>query len=224
MTDPEIRADLLVIGGGIEGVAIAQDAAVRGLKTVLVEKADFASGTSSKSSKLVHGGLRYLGHLSLGLTRESISERHVLAGLPSTTDRLRIGTPRERALHISRLAVLPPEILGHLLADYGERSEQIAAILEANPEWERRMVPELPYILAEAQFAVRCEKARTLEDVLARRTRVTLLARDRGRSCMRAVCEILKTELGWSAAEVDKQIENYEAALRVKFSGPDDLK
>ena len=52
--------DLLVIGGGINGAGIAREAALRGLRTALVEKADFASGTSSRSSKLVHGGFRYL--------------------------------------------------------------------------------------------------------------------------------------------------------------------
>ena len=52
--------DLLVIGGGITGVGTALDAASRGLRTALVERDDFASGTSSKSSKLIHGGLRYL--------------------------------------------------------------------------------------------------------------------------------------------------------------------
>jgi glycerol-3-phosphate dehydrogenase len=54
------RFDVLVIGGGITGVGTALDAASRGLKTALVERDDFASGTSSKSSKLIHGGLRYL--------------------------------------------------------------------------------------------------------------------------------------------------------------------
>ena len=52
--------DVLVIGGGITGVGVALDAASRGLRTALVEKDDFSSGTSSKSSKLIHGGLRYL--------------------------------------------------------------------------------------------------------------------------------------------------------------------
>ena len=52
--------DLIVIGGGINGVAVARDAALRGLKTVLIEKSDFGGGTTSWSSRLVHGGLRYL--------------------------------------------------------------------------------------------------------------------------------------------------------------------
>jgi glycerol-3-phosphate dehydrogenase len=70
--------DLLVIGGGITGAAIARDAALRGLSVALVEKGDFASGTSSRSSKLVHGGLRYLKGRHVRLVRESLRERGVL--------------------------------------------------------------------------------------------------------------------------------------------------
>jgi glycerol-3-phosphate dehydrogenase len=67
--------DLLVIGGGITGVGIALDAAGRGLKVALVEKQDFAAGTSSRSTKLIHGGLRYLKQLEFGLVREVGHER-----------------------------------------------------------------------------------------------------------------------------------------------------
>src|SRR3979490_3081211 len=70
--------DLLVIGGGITGAGIALDAASRGLKTALVEKHDFAFGTSSRSTKLIHGGLRYLKQLEFGLVREVGSERAVV--------------------------------------------------------------------------------------------------------------------------------------------------
>lgn len=66
---------MLVIGGGITGAGVARDAAGRGLKVALVEKSDFASGTSSRSSKLVHGGIRYLENLEFGLVFESLSER-----------------------------------------------------------------------------------------------------------------------------------------------------
>lgn len=69
--------DLIVIGGGITGVGIALDASLRGIKTLLVEKRDFASGTSSKSTKLIHGGLRYLKQLDFRLVRESGLERAV---------------------------------------------------------------------------------------------------------------------------------------------------
>ena len=70
--------DLLIIGGGITGAGIALDAASRGLKVALVEKSDFAYGTSSRSTKLIHGGLRYLKQLEFGLVKEVGSERAVV--------------------------------------------------------------------------------------------------------------------------------------------------
>jgi glycerol-3-phosphate dehydrogenase len=70
--------DVVIIGGGVTGVGAALDAASRGLKVCLVEKRDFAAGTSSRSSKLVHGGLRYLEQRDFGLVREALSERRVL--------------------------------------------------------------------------------------------------------------------------------------------------
>ncbi|HEY3410608.1 MAG TPA: glycerol-3-phosphate dehydrogenase/oxidase, partial [Propionicimonas sp.] len=69
------RFDLVVIGGGITGAATARDAALRGLTVLLVEKDDFAAGTSSRSSKLIHGGLRYLQSYQFGLVAESVRER-----------------------------------------------------------------------------------------------------------------------------------------------------
>jgi glycerol-3-phosphate dehydrogenase len=77
--------DLLVIGGGIHGAAVARDAAGRGLKVMLAEKGDYACATSSSSSKLIHGGLRYLEQLELKLVRESLVER---AGLLKTAPHL----------------------------------------------------------------------------------------------------------------------------------------
>jgi glycerol-3-phosphate dehydrogenase len=70
--------DLLVVGGGITGAGIALDAATRGLRVALLEKNDFASGTSSRSTKLIHGGLRYLKQLEFGLVKEVGSERAIV--------------------------------------------------------------------------------------------------------------------------------------------------
>ena len=70
--------DIIIIGGGITGAGIALDASFRGLKTALVEKNDFASGTSSRSTKLIHGGLRYLKQLEFGLVKEVGSERAIV--------------------------------------------------------------------------------------------------------------------------------------------------
>ena len=70
--------EVLVVGGGVTGAGVALDAATRGLSTGLVEARDFASGTSSRSSKLIHGGLRYLEQLNFGLVREALTERALL--------------------------------------------------------------------------------------------------------------------------------------------------
>lgn len=70
--------DLLVVGGGIVGAGIARDAAMRGLRTALVERGDFASGTSGKTSRLIHGGLRYLKNFKIGLVRQAVRERDLL--------------------------------------------------------------------------------------------------------------------------------------------------
>ena len=70
--------DLFIIGGGVNGCGIARDAAGRGLKVFLAEQGDLAIGTSSASTKLIHGGLRYLEHYEFRLVREALIEREVL--------------------------------------------------------------------------------------------------------------------------------------------------
>jgi len=77
----EEEFDVLVVGGGITGAGVALDAAARGYSVALVERHDFAAGTSSRSSKLVHGGLRYLQNFDLGLVREALLERQLMVAL-----------------------------------------------------------------------------------------------------------------------------------------------
>ena len=91
--------DVVVVGGGVTGAGIALDAASRGLSVVLLERTDLAAGTSRWSSKLVHGGLRYLAHGEIGLARESARERAVLMG--STAPHL-----------VRRLPFLVPDVAG----------------------------------------------------------------------------------------------------------------
>jgi glycerol-3-phosphate dehydrogenase len=115
--------DLLIIGGGINGAGIARDAAGRGLSVCLVEKADLAQATSSASTKLVHGGLRYLEHLEFRLVRESLIERErLLAIAPHIIWPLRFVLPHDAGLrprwmlrlglflydHIGGRKLLPP--------------------------------------------------------------------------------------------------------------------
>src|SRR5438128_5066929 len=91
--------DLLIIGGGINGAGIARDAAGRGLSVVLAERDDLASGTSSASSKLVHGGLRYLEHYEFRLVREALAEREALMRIaPHLVRPLRFIMPYQPAL------------------------------------------------------------------------------------------------------------------------------
>ncbi len=91
--------DVLVVGGGINGAGIARDAAGRGLRTVLCEQHDLASHTSSASTKLVHGGLRYLEYYDLGLVRKSLLEREVvLASAPHLAWPLRFVLPHDSHL------------------------------------------------------------------------------------------------------------------------------
>ena len=77
----ENEFDVVVVGGGITGAGVALDAATRGFSVALIERADFAAGTSSRSSKLVHGGLRYLQNFDLGLVREALLERQLMVAL-----------------------------------------------------------------------------------------------------------------------------------------------
>ena len=86
--------DVAIIGGGINGTGIARDAASRGMRVALIEANDFASGTSSRSSKLIHGGLRYLESLEFGLVFEALSERRKLFDMaPNMVHPLRFVLP-----------------------------------------------------------------------------------------------------------------------------------
>lgn len=99
--------DVLVIGGGITGAGVALDAATRGYSVALVERNDYASGTSSRSSKLVHGGLRYLQNFDLGLVREALLERQINVNVaPYLTRPLRLIVPAFDGQRLDRVVGL----------------------------------------------------------------------------------------------------------------------
>ena len=108
--------DLAIIGGGINGTGLARDAAGRGLRVLLVEQNDLASGTSSASTKLIHGGLRYLEHGAFRLVREALHEREVLLRMaPHVIRPLRIMLPPMPGLRSAlwlRLGLLVYDMLG----------------------------------------------------------------------------------------------------------------
>jgi len=99
LKESSTQADLLIVGGGINGVGIARDAAGRGLRAILVEQGDLGSATSSASSKLIHGGLRYLEQLEFKLVAEALSEREVLLNAaPHIVQPMRFVMPHARDL------------------------------------------------------------------------------------------------------------------------------
>ena len=111
--------DLLIIGGGITGAGIARDAALRGLKVALVDKNDFGAGTSSKSSKLIHGGLRYLQQAEFGLVFESVNERTRLLRLaPHIVRPLEFLVPAYRGQYPGRIALACGLMLYDALAKF----------------------------------------------------------------------------------------------------------
>jgi len=107
--------DIAIIGGGVNGCGIARDAAGRGLSVILLEKDDLASGTSAASTKLIHGGLRYLEHYAFGLVRESLREREVLwAMAPHIIWPLRFVLPHHEGLRPAFLIRLGLFLYDHL--------------------------------------------------------------------------------------------------------------
>ncbi len=179
--------DLLVVGGGINGACIARDAAGRGLDVLLVERGDLAQATSSASSKLIHGGLRYLEQYKFRLVREALDEREILlATAPHIVHPLRFVLPH-------RAGMRPPWLIGLGLGLYdrlgGQRtlpgSERVDL---ADPDWSGGLT-----IAAETGFAytdcsvddarfvvlAAVDAARNGADILTR-TRLTALQRGGG--------------------------------------------
>ncbi|MEB3330479.1 MAG: glycerol-3-phosphate dehydrogenase/oxidase [Candidatus Sericytochromatia bacterium] len=130
---PASPYDLVVVGGGIVGAAAAWDAASRGLRTLLVEKGDFASGASSKSSKLLHGGLRYLEMGHVGLVYESLSQRnHLFHDATHVADRVKFLFPVFRGSRplspVLRLGLLLYDLLSHVTFPGGPWHRRLGAI------------------------------------------------------------------------------------------------
>jgi glycerol-3-phosphate dehydrogenase len=110
-------------------------------------------------------------------------------------------------------AALEPSTHEHLLGRYGTQADAVRALVADDPDLGEPLVPGLPYLRAEARYAVRSEMARTLDDVLSRRTRARLLARDASAAAAAAVAELVAPDLGWSPNERDAQVAAYRASV-----------
>lgn len=135
--------DILVIGGGITGAGILRDAAMRGLSAALVDRGDFGTGTSSRSSRLVHGGLRYLEHFQWGLVREALRERRTLLRIaPHLVHPLPFLLPSHRGDRVPRWKLAAGMALYGLLAAGGNvarpRTLGKAGVLALEPNLRSR--------------------------------------------------------------------------------------
>ena len=169
MRDTPETFDVVIIGAGINGAGIARDAAMRGLKVLLVDKGDIGSGTSSASTRLIHGGLRYLEHFEFGLVRESLREREILLRIaPHLVRSLPITIPiykqSERGPATVRAGMIAYDLLsiGKSLPRHRmfSRNETLGQTPGLNPEGLRGSAL---YFDAQIEFAERL----VLENVLA---------------------------------------------------------
>lgn len=140
--------DVCVVGGGITGVCVAHDAAARGLKVALLERGDFSEGTSSASTKLVHGGTRYLEHAEFGLVREALRERRLLLKLaPHMTQPLPFMIPLYKKGPVAP-ALIRTGMLMYDMLSYDKNRDALADKLfplhrYASPEEAVALEPEL---------------------------------------------------------------------------------
>ncbi len=144
--------DVVVIGGGITGAGVALDAASRGYSVALVEREDYASGTSSRSSKLVHGGLRYLQQFDVGLVREALLERQLMVALaPHLVRPLKMVVPAFEGARLDRIVGMGLNMYDVLSIDKlrgrwrrrgGESREEADGSAEWSPERHRTISGE----------------------------------------------------------------------------------
>jgi glycerol-3-phosphate dehydrogenase len=140
MLAADSRFDLIVIGGGINGAAIAREAALSGCSVLLLERDDFCAGTSAASTRLIHGGLRYLEHAELALVRESLRERErLLAAAPHLVEPLEIYLPLTRDSRRGKLTIR----LGMALYDLLSLGKSLPRHRMLGPERLREALPGL---------------------------------------------------------------------------------
>ncbi len=185
------RFDVVIIGAGINGAGIARDAAMRGLKVLLIEKGDLGCGTTSASTRLIHGGLRYLEHYEFGLVRESLRERETLLRIaPHLVKPLPIAIPIYKQSKRGRLTIRAGMILYDLLS-WGKslpshrmfsRAETLERWPGLNPDG---LVGSALYYDAQVEFperlvAANVQSAREFSAEILTHTRVMSLAVEGG--------------------------------------------
>ena len=213
------RYDVIIIGAGINGAGIARDAAMRGLKVLLIEKGDLGAATTSASTRLIHGGLRYLEHFEFGLVRESLRERETLLRIASHLVRpLPITIPIYKQSKRGKLTIRAGMILYDLLSSGKSlprhrmlsRAETLERWPGLNPEG---LVGSALYYDAQVEFpeqlvVANVRSAREFGAEALTHTRVTSFAVEEGHvSGVEFVCE-------------DGQKQFAEASVVINAAGP----
>jgi glycerol-3-phosphate dehydrogenase len=193
--------DVLVVGGGVVGAGVALDAVSRGLTVALVEARDWAAGTSSRSSKLIHGGLRYLEQLDFGLVREAL---------------------KERALLLTRLAphlVWPVPFLFPLRHRLWERFYVGAGVTLYDLLGGDRTLPRHRQMSRRQALSVAPglrPDALVGAIQLVRRTRIAIEERDRGLVAAPEVAALIAPVLGWDEDDVHRELRRYRLQVRAE--------
>jgi glycerol-3-phosphate dehydrogenase len=228
--------DLLIIGGGINGAGIARDAAGRGLKVLLVEQGDLASGTSSASTKLIHGGLRYLEYFEFRLVAESLAERETLLRIaPHIVWPMEFVLPHESHLRpawMIRAGLFLYDHLGHGIPGFGPKSSLPASRgirlapegygAGLKPEFERGFVYYDCWVDDARLVVLNARSAAALGATILTRTRLVSAKRENGRWVARLDPESGESRTVHAAAIVNaagpwvRQV--LDEALKVKLS------
>lgn len=156
---------------------------------------------------------------------EHVLDRKALSNLhrKSRTKRLELHGADGYDQLVSQAATLSPlgaDVVNHLADRYGSDTAAVLALAESDPDLAAPLVPGLPYLRAEAIFAVRSEMALTIDDILSRRTRARLLARDDSAAAAPSVAALIGPELGWDDAEQRRRVDEYVAQISEERTAP----
>lgn len=206
--------DLIVIGGGVNGAGVARDAAGRGARVLLLERGDLAQGTSSASTKLIHGGLRYLEHFEFSLVREALTEREVLWRIaPHIIWPLRFILPHRKGLRPRWLLRL-----GLFLYDHIGGRRKLPPTKSVDLRNHPAGAPLKPFLTRGFEYSDGWVDDARLVVLNARD------AADRGAQIMTRmeVTRLTRTEGGWSVRAADRggKVHDFTARVVVNAAGP----
>jgi glycerol-3-phosphate dehydrogenase len=228
--------DVIVIGAGINGAGIARDAAMRGLKVLLIDKGDVGGGTSAGSTRLIHGGLRYLEHFEFGLVRESLRERetllriapHLVRPLPITIPIYKNG---QRGWAMVKAGMIAYELLswGKTTPTYRMQSDRetlrrmpglkakglvgSAVYFDAQVEFAERLVVE--NVLAAREFGATVLTYRRVKELVVEDGRVRGVLLD-GDFAERALAEVVINAAGpWVDQVIDQKLSGHSESVRL---------